>query len=38
MWMHILIWIHMIGVSIGSIIFSWLLGADIFHVGVHMRN
>ena len=38
MWMDILIWIYMIGVSIGSIIFSWLLGADIFHAGVHMTN
>jgi hypothetical protein len=32
MWMDILIWIHMIGVSIWSIIFSWLLGSDIFRV------
>jgi hypothetical protein len=32
MWMNILIWIHMIGVSIGSIIFNCLLGTDIFRV------
>ena len=33
MWMDLLIWIHMTGVSLWSIIFSWLLGANIFHVG-----
>jgi hypothetical protein len=31
MWMDLLIWIHMIGVSIWSIILSWLLGSKIFH-------
>ena len=31
-WMNIFIWIHMTDVSIWSIIFSWLLSFDIFHV------
>jgi hypothetical protein len=30
MWMDLLIWIHMIGVSLWSIIWSWLLGSKIF--------
>jgi hypothetical protein len=31
MWMDLLIWIHMIGVSLWSIIWSWLLGSKIFY-------
>jgi hypothetical protein len=31
MWMDLLIWIHMTGVSLWSIILSWLLGSKIFH-------